>query len=64
MNEEAVKETSKSMCHAPMVLLKLLESLNRCLKINRWSIDILQNDALLTNPLVERIYAGEAGPLF
>ena len=61
---DVVKETSESMCDAPMVLLKLLESLNRGPEINRWSADILQNDALLTNPLVERIYAGEAGPLF
>ena len=61
---DVVKETSESMCDAPMVLLKLLESLNRGPEINRWSADILQNDALLTNPLVERIYAGEAGPMF
>ena len=60
---EVVKETSESMCDAPMVLLKLLESLNRGLEINRWSADILQNDSLLTNPLAERIYACEAGLL-
>ena len=35
MNEEAVKETSESTCDASMVLLKLPESLNRGLKINR-----------------------------
>ena len=63
MNEEVVKETSESTCDAPMVLLKLLESLNRCLKINRLSTDILQNDSLLTNPLAEQTYACEAGPL-
>ena len=63
MIEMGKPRTSESTCDAPMVLLKLLESLNRCLKINQWSIGILQSDALLTNPLAERIYAGEVGPL-
>lgn len=41
MNKEVVKETSESTCDAPMVLLKLPESLNRGLEINRWYANIL-----------------------
>ena len=55
MNDEAVKETFEWCSYGSLKAPGIL-------KINR-SVDILQNDALLTNPLAERIYSGEAGPL-
>ena len=48
MNDEAVKETFEWCSYGSLKAPGIL-------KINR-SVDILQNDALLTNPLEERIY--------